>query len=42
MVVAFLTGHARVKKHLNMGRFHGDPNCRFCRSETETVPYLLL
>ena len=30
MVVAFLTGDARVKKHPKiMGLFNGDPNCRF-------------
>jgi hypothetical protein len=38
MLVALLTGHAPVKKHLNiMGLFDGDPTCRFCRSEAETV-----
>jgi hypothetical protein len=38
MVVAFLTVYAPVKKHLNiMGLFDGDPNCRFCKMETETV-----
>jgi hypothetical protein len=41
MVVAFLTGHAPVKKHLNiMGLFDGDPNCRFCKLETETSTIL--
>jgi hypothetical protein len=35
MVVAFLMGHALVKKFLNiMGRFDGDPNCRFCKLQT--------
>jgi hypothetical protein len=43
MVAAFLTGHASVKKYLNiMGFFDGDPNCRFCKQETESVPYYLL
>jgi hypothetical protein len=42
MVVAFLTGHAPVNKHLNiMGLFYGDPNCRFCKLETETS-YLII
>jgi hypothetical protein len=46
MVVAILTGHAPVWRHLNiMALFDGDPTCRFCRLETETVQhitYLLL
>jgi hypothetical protein len=38
LVVAFLTGNAPVRKHLNiMGLFDGDPTCRVCRAETETV-----
>jgi hypothetical protein len=38
MVVAILTGHAPVRRHLNiMGLFKGDPTCRLCRKETETV-----
>jgi hypothetical protein len=38
LVVAFLTGHAPVRKHLNIkGLFNADPTYRFCRSETETV-----
>jgi hypothetical protein len=42
LVVAFLTGHAPVRKHLNiMGLFDGDPTCRFCRSETETVYHII-
>jgi hypothetical protein len=42
MVDAFLTGHAPVKKHLNiMGLFDGDPGCRFCKMETETVYYII-
>jgi hypothetical protein len=41
-VVAFLTGHAPVKKHLNiMGLFDGDPNCRFCNLETETAYHII-
>jgi hypothetical protein len=42
-VVAFLTGHAPVrKKHLNiMGLFEGDPTCRFCGSETETMHHIV-
>jgi hypothetical protein len=42
MVVAFLTGHASVKKHLNiMGLFDGNPDCRFCKMETETVYHII-
>jgi hypothetical protein len=38
MVVAILTGHAPVRGHLyTMGPFDGDPTCRFCKKETETV-----
>jgi hypothetical protein len=41
MVVAVLTGHAPVKKHLNiMDLFDGDPNCRFCKLETATVYHI--
>jgi hypothetical protein len=42
MVVAFLTGCAPVRKYLNiMGLFDGDPTCRFCRMETETVYHII-
>jgi hypothetical protein len=42
MVVTILTGHAPVRKHLHtMGLFDGDPTCRFCRKETETVQYII-
>jgi hypothetical protein len=42
MPVAFLMGHAPVRKHLNiMGLFDGDPTCRFCRMETETVYHII-
>jgi hypothetical protein len=42
MVVAILTGHASVRRHLNiMGLFDGDPTCRFCRMETETVEHII-
>jgi hypothetical protein len=42
MAVAVLTGHAPVRRHLYiMGLFVGDPNCRFCRMETETVQYII-
>jgi len=38
MVVAFLTGHTPVKKHLNfMGLFNGNLDCRYCKMGTETV-----
>jgi hypothetical protein len=42
MVVALLTGHAHVKKHLNlMGLCDGDPDCRFCKLETEIVHHFI-
>jgi hypothetical protein len=42
MVVAILTGHALVRGHLRtMGLFEGDPTCRFCRKETETVQHTI-
>jgi predicted amidophosphoribosyltransferase len=42
MVVVILTGHAPVRRHLNgMGLFDGDPTCRFCRMETETVQHII-
>jgi hypothetical protein len=41
-MLAFLTGHTPVRKHLNiMGLFDGDPTCRFCRMETETVYHII-
>jgi hypothetical protein len=42
MVVAILTGHAPVRKHLRtLGLFEGDPACRFCRKEAETVQHII-
>jgi hypothetical protein len=42
MAVAVLRGHAPVRKHLHiMGLFDGDPTCRFCRMETETVQHII-
>jgi hypothetical protein len=42
MVVAILTGHTLVRRHLNiMGLFDGDPTCGFCRMETETVQHII-
>jgi len=42
MVVAILTGHAPVRGHFyTMGLFDGDPICRFCRKETETVQHII-
>jgi ribonuclease HI len=42
MVVAILTGHAPVRKHLHiMGLFNGDPTSRFCGKETETVQHII-
>jgi hypothetical protein len=41
MVVAILTGHVPVRRHLYiMGLFNGDPTCRFCRRESETVQHI--
>jgi hypothetical protein len=37
-----LTGHAPVRGHLYiMGLFDGDPTCRFCRKENETVQHII-
>jgi hypothetical protein len=42
MVVMILTGHAAVRGHLNiMGLCKGDPTCRFCRKETETLQHII-
>jgi hypothetical protein len=42
MVVAILTGHAAVRRHLNiMVLFEGDSTCRLCRKETETVQHII-
>jgi hypothetical protein len=42
MAVAILTGHAPVRKHLRtMSLFEGDPTCRFCRKEAETVQHVI-
>jgi hypothetical protein len=42
MVVAILTGHAPVRRHLNiMGLFDGDPTCTSCRMEIETVQHII-
>jgi hypothetical protein len=41
MAVAILIGHAPVRGHLpTMGLFNGDPSCRFCGMETETVQHI--
>jgi hypothetical protein len=41
MTVAIFTGHAPVRGQLyTMGLFDGDPTCRFCRKETETVQHI--
>jgi hypothetical protein len=41
MVVAILTGHAPVRGRLRiMGLFNGDPSCRFCGMENETVQHI--
>ena len=42
MVVATLTGHAPVRGHLyTMGLFDGNPTCRFCRKEIETMQHII-
>jgi len=42
MIVAILTGQAPVRKHLCvMGFFDGDPTCRFCKMEAETVQHII-
>jgi hypothetical protein len=42
LTVAIFTGHAPVRGHLyTMGLFDGDPTCRFCRKETETVQRII-
>jgi hypothetical protein len=42
LVVAILTGHAPLRGHLyTMGLFEGDPTCRYCRKETETVQHII-
>jgi hypothetical protein len=42
MAVAILTGHAPVRKHLQiMGLFDGDPTCRFCWLESQTVQHII-
>ena len=42
MVVVIFTGHAPVRGHLFIMRlFDGDPTCRFCRMETETVQHIV-
>jgi hypothetical protein len=42
MVVAILTGHAPVRKHLRtIGLFEGDPTCRFCRKEVKIVQHII-
>jgi hypothetical protein len=42
MVVAILTGHVPVRRHLYiMGLFNGDATCRFCRMGTEIVQHII-
>jgi hypothetical protein len=41
MTVAIFTGHVPVRGHLyTMGLFDGDPTCRFCGKETETMQHI--
>jgi hypothetical protein len=40
-MVAIFTGHAPVRGHLYiLGLFDGDPTCRFCGKETETMQHI--
>jgi hypothetical protein len=42
LTVAIFMGHVPVRGHLyTMGLFDGDPTCRFCRKETETVQHII-
>jgi hypothetical protein len=42
MAVAILKGHAPVRKYLHiMGPSDGDPTCRFCGMQTETVQHII-
>jgi hypothetical protein len=42
MVIAVYTGHAPVRGHLfTIGLFDGDPICRCCGMETETVQHIV-
>jgi len=42
MVTAIYKGHASVRGHLyTMGLFDGDPICRVCGMETETVQHII-
>jgi hypothetical protein len=42
MAIAIYTGHAPVRGHLfTTGLFDGDPICRFCGMETETVQHII-
>ena len=42
MAIATYRGHAPVRGHLyTVGLFDGDPICRFCGMETETVQHII-
>jgi hypothetical protein len=42
MTVAVLTGHVPVRRHMYIkSLFDGDPTCRFCKMETETVQHII-
>jgi hypothetical protein len=42
LTFAIFTGHAPVRGHLYiLGLFDGDPTCRFCGKETETVQHII-
>jgi hypothetical protein len=42
LTVANFTGHAPLRGHLyTMALFDGDPTCRFCRKDTETMQHII-
>jgi hypothetical protein len=41
VLVAFLTGHARVLKHLRKMNLSNTDLCRICEAETETAQHIL-
>jgi len=42
MATAIYTGHAPVRGHMyTLGLFDGDPLCRFCAMENETVQHII-
>jgi len=42
LIAGILTGRAAVRSHLQtIGLYDGDPSCRFCGLQTETVQHLV-